>query len=264
MNIIDLIPSLHAALIETNPEKKCCLVDALPSDQPSEGDETTFVAPTVDMPGVPVAPRLVDPRQVPKRKISTPEGHAAFVHAVCHIEFSAINLALDAACRFSGMPAAYYRDWIFVAKDEATHFALLGAHLKSLGYAYGDFDAHDGLWDTARRTAHDPVRRMALVPRVMEARGLDVTPDMITKLEQIDDYAGANVLKKILEDEIGHVAIGTRWFRYLCSQRGVEPEPTFKEIVADELGRLRGRAYNREARLAAGFSETELNDLFAP
>jgi uncharacterized ferritin-like protein (DUF455 family) len=204
----------------------------------------------------------VHPRDLPRRQLGTREGHAAFVHAICHIEFTAINLALDAVVRFGGMPGLFYADWVEIALEEARHFSMLAGHLATLGHAYGDFDAHDGLWDMAERTADDVLRRMALVPRVMEARGLDVTPGMIVRLRAIGDAAGARILEHILDDEIGHVAIGSRWFNAICKARGLEPVLTFTELVAAELGTPRTSAINRPARLAAGFSELEL-DLLA-
>lgn len=183
------------------------------------------------------------------------------MHAICHIEFTAINLALDAAVRFCAMPAAYYADWISVAKEEAIHYSLLEQHLHDLGYVYGDFAAHDGLWDMAQRTADDILRRMALVPRVMEARGLDVTPPMIRRLKAIGDVAGAGILERILADEIRHVAIGSHWFTTVCRERGLEPEATFAGLVSTEFGTLRGTAMNYPAREAAGFSTAELDAL---
>ena len=240
-----------------DPDEKCTLVAALVAHP---------AAPTVlpvipRVPGRPAQPELVDPRQLPRRQLGSQPGHAAFVHAICHIEFTAINLALDAAVRFSGMPAAYYADWIGVAKEEAIHYSLLENHLRSLGHAYGDFPAHDGLWDMAERTADDVLRRMALVPRVMEARGLDVTPPMIDRLNAIGDRAGAQILERILADEIRHVAIGSHWFKRVCYDRDLDPEATFAGLVAAEFGALRGSSMNYPARRAAGFSAAELDSL---
>src|SRR5690242_20472920 len=147
--------------------------------------------------GRPTRPVLVSARQVPQRGLGTPEGRAALVHAVAHIEFNAINLAWDAVYRFRGMPDDYYRDWARVADDEARHHALLAARLAELDHRYGDFDAHDGLWDMAVRTADSCVARMALVPRVLEARGLDVTPGMIARLRAVGDDATAGILETI-------------------------------------------------------------------
>jgi uncharacterized ferritin-like protein (DUF455 family) len=212
-------------------------------------------------PGRPARPRLVPPRELPARGLGSPEGRAAFVHALAHIELNAINLAWDAVYRFRGLPREYYADWVGVAEEEARHFALLRAHLRGLGHEYGDFDAHDGLWAMARATASDPLERMALVPRVLEARGLDVTPGMRARLAAAGDPEGAAILDLILREEIGHVAAGSRWFRYLCAARGLAPEPTFQGLVAGRFrGALRG-PFNLEARRVAGFTEVELDAL---
>ncbi len=188
------------------------------------------------------------------------EGRAALLHAIAHIEFNAINLALDAAWRFDAMPDRFYADWIGVAADEARHFAMLQSLLRTRGCDYGDFDAHDGLWEMAQRTRGDVLDRMALVPRVLEARGLDATPPIQAKLRQAGDTQAADVLAVILDEEVGHVALGNHWFAWLCEQRGLEPGQAF----ADRLRHYRPattRSMNRAARLAAGFSEAELQAL---
>jgi len=215
----------------------------------------------IGAPGRPPRPLLVAPRQLPKRGFNTQAGRAAFVHAVAHIEFNAINLAWDAVYRFRDMPNAFYDDWVRVAEEEAYHFGLLQTRLCSLGYAYGDFAAHNGLWEMAEDTAHDVLVRMALVPRVLEARGLDVTPGMIERLRRVGDEETAALLEIILRDEIGHVEIGSRWFRWLCAQRGMAPEATFRDLLGRYMkGRLKG-PFHRAARLQAGFSESELSAL---
>lgn len=217
----------------------------------------------IGMPGRPPRPRLVHPRELPKRGFGTPEGLAAFVHAVAHIEFNAIDLAWDAVYRFRGMPAHFYADWAAVANDEARHFTLLRARLRELGFDYGDFDAHHGLWEMAEKTAHDGLARMALVPRVLEARGLDVTPGMIAKLRQLGDDATADILDLILREEVGHVAAGSRWFRWHCAQRGLEPRATFKALLAEYARAVLYGPFNRQARLDAGFDAEELDSLEA-
>ncbi len=218
-------------------------------------------APEQPLPGRPERPRLVQVLQVPKRSPFTPEGRAALIHAICHIEFNAINLALDALWRFAGLPDDYYRDWLRVADEEALHFQLLHAHLQSLGFAYGDFDAHDGLWTMAQRTAGDPLARMALVPRTLEARGLDATPPMQAKLARAGDQRAVEILDVILRDEVGHVAIGNRWYRFLCEQRGLDPVAIYPGLVTQyEAPRLRP-PFNLEARASAGFSPEELAQL---
>lgn len=215
-------------------------------------------------PGRPARPPLVRPRELPRRRLHHPEGHAALIHSLVHIEFNAINLAWDAVVRFPGLPPAYYHDWVQVAGEEAYHFSLLRQRLNELGYNYGDFAAHDGLWETALNSAADPLRRMALVPRLMEARGLDVTPGIATRLAAIGDEASVAILAIVLQDEIGHVAAGDRWFRYLCTQRDLLAEPTYRELLLEHWGdKVRG-PFNREARLAAGFSAQELDNLATP
>ena len=212
-------------------------------------------------PGRPERPRLVAPRELPQRRLYTESGRAALIHAVTHIEFNAINLALDAVYRFCSMPKSYYDDWLRIAFEEAHHFALLQERLDELGYSYGDFDAHDGLWEMTMVTAHDPLIRMALVPRVLEARGLDVTPGMIQRLQQAGDNRTVAILQIILREEVGHVEIGSRWFRYCCEQASLPVEETFLKLLRIYYqGRIRG-PFNEAARLAAGFTATELASL---
>jgi len=212
----------------------------------------------IGMPGRPARPHLVPPRDLPRRGFGTTEGRAAFIHAVAHIEFNAIDLAWDAVYRFRGMPEAYYRDWVGVAADEARHFVLLRTRLQALGHDYGDFDAHNGLWEMAEKTAHDALARMALVPRVLEARGLDVTPGMIVKLRALDDDATADILEVILREEVAHVAAGSRWYRWLCERAGVEPRQRFRELLAEFARPVLYGPFNLDARAAAGFDEDEL------
>jgi uncharacterized ferritin-like protein (DUF455 family) len=218
-------------------------------------------APLLPPAGRPAQPILVRPRELPRRRSDSLEGRAVLFHALTHIEFTAINLALDHACRFHGLPAGYYGDWLRIAEEEVGHFDLLRGHLRGLGYDYGDFRAHGGLWQMAESTAYDALARMALVPRGLEARGLDVNPGIKAKLEESGDPAGAALLDIILRDEVGHVAAGDRWFRYLCTERGLEPETTYRSLIARHLkGGLRG-PFHREARLAAGFTADELATL---
>ena len=213
--------------------------------------------------GHPERPELVLPRQVPKRGLGSPEGQAAMIHAIGHIEFNAVNLACDAVFRYRDMPAEYYSDWINVAAEEVYHFSLIRERLRQLGYDYGDFPAHSGLWDLARKTSADLLQRMALVPRMMEARGLDVTPGIIEKFRQIGDQASIDILEVILHDEIGHVQAGSRWFNYVCQQRGMEPESTYLKLLTDYTGGKMSCPLHKQARLQAGFSESELNQLEA-
>ena len=212
----------------------------------------------VGLPGRPALPRLVPAKQVPGRSPFTLEGRAALIHAICHIEFNAINLALDAVWRFDGLPDAYYLDWLQVAAEEALHFTLLRGHLRTLGHDYGDFDAHDGLWQMVEATAGNIIARMALVPRTLEARGLDATPPIQAKLRQAGDLAAVAILDIVLRDEIGHVAIGNRWFGWLCAREGLDAEALYPQLVARYAApRLRG-PFNLAARRAAGFSAAEL------
>lgn len=218
-------------------------------------------APLPPPAGRPARPELVPPRELVERRTDSPEGRAVLFHAITHIEFTAINLALDHACRFHGLPAEYYGDWLRIAEEEVDHFEMLRGHLRGLDYDYGDFPAHGGLWQMAEKTAHDALARMALVPRGLEARGLDVNPGIKAKLLACGDTEGAALLDVILQDEVGHVAAGDRWFRYLCAARGLEPEAAYRELIARHLkGGLRGPLH-REARLAAGFSANELTQL---
>jgi uncharacterized ferritin-like protein (DUF455 family) len=198
---------------------------------------------------------------VPTRSPFTLTGRAALIHAICHIEFNAINLALDAVWRFAGMPVDFYLDWLRVASEEAMHFTLLREHLEGLGSRYGDFDAHDGLWSMCDRTSHDMVARMALVPRTLEARGLDATPPIQAKLRQAGDIQAVAILDVILNDEVGHVAIGNKWFHHLCEMQGHDPLVLYPQLVKRyDAPRLRP-PYNIEARRRAGFSDEEMSFL---
>jgi uncharacterized ferritin-like protein (DUF455 family) len=210
------------------------------------------------VPGRPQHPKLVHPSALSKRAVGTPQGRASLIHALAHIEANAINLALDIIWRFDGLPEMFYRDWWQVAIEEALHFELLAVHLQSLGYTYGDFPAHDGLWDMAAKTTTDVLARLALVPRTLEARGLDVTPAIQNKLVSVGDQAGAAILDVILRDEIGHVATGNRWFNTLCAEHGQNPVQTYAQLARRyEAPALKG-PFNMPARRAAGFSENEL------
>jgi len=215
-------------------------------------------AQPIGVPGRPQRPRLLAPRDLPQRGLGRAEGRAALIHAVAHIEFNAINLACDAVYRFRGMPRAYYADWIGVAADEARHFSLLAARLAETGHAYGDYDAHDGLWEMAVKTSTSCMARMALVPRVLEARGLDVTTAMIERLRAVGDQRTVEILELILREEVAHVAAGSRWFAWCCEREGHDPEATFIALVREfARGTLKG-PFNASARLAAGFSAAEL------
>ena len=232
---------------------------AVASGQLTSGFDFEEIAEPAALPGRPERPRLVEPKQVAIRSAFTPAGRAALLHAVAHIEFNAINLALDAVWRFPGMPLAYYRDWCQVASEEALHFTLLRDHLRSLGHEYGDFDAHDGLWSMAQRTAHDVAARMALVPRTLEARGLDATPPLQAKLARAGDARAVQILAIILRDEIGHVAIGNQWYRWLCTRDNVDPIAHWSALIERYKAPRPRPPFNLASREAAGFTQEELD-----
>lgn len=226
-------------------------------------DPASPPAGPIGAPGRPDKPALVDARSLPRRGLGSAQGRAALVHAIAHIELNAVDLAWDAVYRFRDMPDAYYRDWASCANDEARHYALLAGRLAELGYAYGDFDAHNGLWEMAVKTAGDDTARMALVPRVLEARGLDVTPGMIERLRQAGDERTVAILELILREEVAHVAAGTRWYRYCCARDGIDPVAHFFDLIRTYMGvELRG-PFNLPARRDAGFGDDELARLQA-
>jgi uncharacterized ferritin-like protein (DUF455 family) len=250
-------------LQQADPAGKAAAVRALQAAPPPL-DAAAVLQPSAPLPGRPPRPTLVDPVALPRRSPFTTAGRAALLHAIAHIEFNAINLALDALWRFPNLPEAYYRDWLQVAGEEALHFSLLAEHLNSLGHAYGDFDAHDGLWAMTEKTAGDLTARMALVPRTLEARGLDATPPLQKRLAQAGDARAVEILGVILRDEIGHVAIGNRWYRWCCSREGLDPEVHYP-VLAARYGAPRLRPpFNTAARAAAGFSAAEIAALDAP
>ncbi len=256
---MDLRTEALAALAEADPDRKCRAVQALQArapDLPLAVDPP--IVPALPLPARPERPRLVPPARVPRRPTGSREGRAALMHAVAHIEFNAINLALDAVWRFPGLPPDFYRDWLGVAAEEAGHFLLVRGHLRTLGHEYGDFDAHDGLWTMVERTAGDLAARMALVPRTMEARGLDVTPPMQARLAQAGDHAAVAVLDVILHDEVGHVALGNRWYRWLCARDGLDPETHARALAARHRAPRPKGPFNLEARRRAGFGDAEL------
>ena len=253
-----LFPRLAEALAATDVDAKLALTATIATDW--QRGHLDWLDPTpVELEcGIPNKPELVAPKAVLQRNTGTSEGRARLVHAILHIEFSAINLALDHAARFRGMPEAYYADWIGVAAEEAGHFKLLRERLQDLGHDYGDFPAHAGLWEMAEKTADDVLARMALVPRLLEARGLDATPLIQRRLEQAGDHASARALDIILRDEIEHVGLGDRWFRRLCAERGLEAEATYRDLLQRFKAPWPQAPMNQEARLQAGFSAAEL------
>ena len=244
-------------LLLCNTQAKAHSVRALPADDLAVDTAQRLPEPA-GVPGRPERPTLVLPGGLQQRSVGTPQGHASLIHALAHIEANAINLALDAVWRFTDMPEAFYRDWWQVAVEEALHFQLLEGHLHTLGHAYGDFPAHDGLWDMASKTQADLLARLALVPRTLEARGLDATPAIRTKLISVGDKSGAAILDIILRDEIGHVATGNRWYAAVCRQRGLDPIATYAELALKHAAPVLKGPFNLAARRAAGFTDTEL------
>ena len=250
------------ALLEQNSDKKVAFTQRIRAQAAIIliASEIVYQEPH-GVPGCPPKPELRSHLDVLKRSPFTTKGLAALLHAVTHIEFNAINLALDAIWRFDNMPRSYYLDWLTVATEEAHHFSLLRAHLQSMGYDYGDFPAHTGLWDMTEKTKSDVLARMALVPRTLEARGLDATPPMQAKLRKVGTpqaLKAVEILDIILQDEIGHVAIGNHWYRHLCAQRGLDPVAHYAVLARlYKAPRLKG-PLNLEARRKAGFEEVEL------
>lgn len=266
MSVPSLFEAAQACLAARDPAEKVALTQGyaaafargelcIPEDAPPPQP--------IGMPGRPERPRLTHPRQLPKRGLGSMEGRAAFLHAIAHIELNAIDLGWDAVYRFRGLPVQFYADWVGVANDESRHFMLLRTRLQSLGYDYGDFDAHHGLWEMCEKTAHDGLARMALVPRVLEARGLDVTPGMIDKLAKLGDAETVVILEVILREEVAHVAAGSRWYRWYCQREGVEPRARFRELLREYAGGYLRGPFNLEARLQAGFDQEEVDALLA-
>ncbi len=255
----NLFDAAHAALMLADPTLKIAAVNRLMKDVESFSIDAANAQPVVPVPipGRPDKPDLVAPRELAHRGLGTLAGRVALIHAVAHIEFNAINLALDAVYRFRDLPRDYYTDWLAVAADEARHFSLLQQRLQILGSGYGELPAHNGLWEAACATADSCLKRMALVPRVLEARGLDVTPGMIERLNRVGDFETVAILEVILEEEVAHVATGTRWFQFCCVRVGVEPETTFLDLVRQHSAASVRSPFNVGARQRAGFGPVE-------
>ena len=221
--------------------------------------------PWPDRPGRPDRPELVPPGKVPKRSLATERGRIALLHALAHIELNAIDLALDICARFVGeaMPRSFFDGWMGVADDEARHFLLLRQRLRDFGADYGDLPAHDGLWQAATNTKGDIGARLAIVPLVLEARGLDVTPSLIDKLRATGDHETADILHVIYEDEKTHVAVGAKWFRFWCARHGLHAADRFQMLVrAHFRGEIRP-PFNELARAAAGMTPSFYRTLAA-
>ena len=243
-----------------DPDEKASRTLALQDPGTATGSDETLAEPA-HLPGRPERPRLVPPSQLVQRAVGTLEGRSALLHALAHIEHNAINLALDACWRFGAMPDAYYRDWLAVARDEARHFCLLRDHLATLGCRYGDFPGHDGLWEMVAKTRGDVLARMALVPRTLEARGLDATPLIQAKLRKVATpaaLAAVDILDTILAEEVGHVAIGNHWFQWLCQRDGVDGAAFYPEAALRYRAPSLKPPFNLVARRAAGFTAAEI------
>ncbi len=260
-----LYQAARACLLECDVERKLALTDRTAAAWQAGELALAGWTPADHLleAGRPPRPSLVHPQRLPKRKAGSEKGRLALIHAIAHIEFNAINLAWDAVQRFPGLPREFYRDWIQVAREEASHFRLVRERLRAGGVDYGDFPAHNGLWEMAVKTARDPLARMALVPRMLEARGLDVTPGIMQRFERIGDRETVAALQVILDEEVGHVQFGTRWFNHLCAQRGLEPEATYFELLEAYIDSGVRCPLHRQARRQAGFSERELARLEA-
>lgn len=261
--LLDLAGRAVAVLNEADPAQKAALAGAMAADWKAGRIATVGQDSPPDRPARPEEPQLKRPGEVRKRKINRgTAGRIALLHALAHIELNAIDLACDIIARFTAedLPRAFYDDWLLVAEEEAKHFVLLAQRLEELGGHYGALPAHDGLWQASEETAHDLLARLAVVPLVLEARGLDVTPAMITKLQAVEDHESAAVLTVIYEDEIGHVAIGKRWFDHLCASRGLDPRESWQDLVRRHFRGQLKPPFNEAARDTAGLPA----DFYAP
>lgn len=261
-NIFELA---YECLLQKDPGKKISLVNAL--YQRLNNDELDLSSKTpvlqITIPGRPDKPELVNPSDVPRRGFNSKIARVRLVHAIAHIEFNAINLALDVVYRFQDMPRQFYIDWMQVAAEEAKHFSLLERYLKNSESYYGAYAAHNGLWEMALKTHHDVMIRLALVPRVLEARGLDVTPGMINRLKKADDIDLVSILEIIHKEEIGHVRIGSIWFSYVCKQRDLDSESTFSDILDEYMTNASFGPFDFPSREKAGFTKQEMQNLVA-
>jgi uncharacterized ferritin-like protein (DUF455 family) len=251
-----LSDAARAVITEPDPADKVTLTRAFAAAWACGDIATVGRVALPDRPARPMAPELRPPREMPKRNPRGEAGRVAFLHAICHIELNAIDLAWDIVGRFTGedLPRAFYDDWVAVARDEADHFGMLSRRLDELGAAYGDLPAHDGLWEAATSTADDLLARLALVPMVLEARGLDTTPTAVRRLRDAGDTISADILETIGTEEIPHVAAGVRWFEFLCTKRGLDPVPAFQGLVAERFRGSLKPPFNEAARTEAGFS----------
>jgi len=261
--MLELRQTALEILVITDPKTKVDRVQQLFADYHQQhialDVSASLDSKELTLPGRPQKPELVTPLAVPKRKMDTLEGRLSLLHSLAHIEFNAMNLALDAIWRFPDMPTQYYADWLKVAKEEAYHFSLIEDHLQSVGVAYGDFPAHNSLWEMVERTADAVIARMALVPRTMEARGLDAVPAIRDRFKQIKDAQVVEILEIILRDEVGHVLIGNQWFNFLCAKEGLSPIKTYQDLAKAYRAPVLKGPFNLEARKQAGFTTEELS-----
>lgn len=261
-----LARAIRAALLESDPRAKAMATRALVRDFRAGRLGFVFDVAMPDQPGRPDRPELLPPGRMPKRgKGGSERGRIALWHALAHIEFVAIDLALDMAGRFGAeMGEAFTADFLSVAADEAMHFALLERHLNTLGSHYGALPAHSGLWDAARETAHDVAARLAVVPMVLEARGLDVTPATLERVRAAGDERGARILERILDDEIVHVRFGSTHFAAVCSARSESAEILWKLLVERHFKGAVKPPFNDSARLSAGLPRSFYTGLATP
>lgn len=261
--MLELRQTALEILVITDPKTKVDRVQQLFADYHQQhialDVSASLDSKELTLPGRPQKPELVPPLAVPKRKMDTLEGRLSLLHSLAHIEFNAMNLALDAIWRFPDMPTQYYADWLKVAKEEAYHFSLIQDHLQSVGVAYGDFPAHNSLWEMVERTADAVIARMALVPRTMEARGLDAVPAIRDRFKQIKDDKVVEILEIILRDEVGHVLIGNQWFNFLCTKEGLSPIKTYRDLAKAYRAPVLKGPFNLVARKQAGFTAEELS-----
>jgi uncharacterized ferritin-like protein (DUF455 family) len=261
--MLELRQSALELLVITDPQTKVDRVKQLFDEYQQEridlNTASVLNSDGLTLPGRPQKPELVPPLTVPRRKMDTVEGRLSLLHSLAHIEFNAMNLALDAIWRFADMPTQYYVDWLRVAKEEAYHFSLIESHLQSVGVAYGDYPAHNSLWEMVERTSDAVIARMALVPRTMEARGLDAVPAIRDRFKQIKDHQVVEILEIILRDEVGHVLVGNQWFNFLCTKDGLSPIKAYKELARQYCAPVLRGPFNLEARKQAGFTTEELS-----
>jgi len=252
----DLGSACAAVLLSATPAAKVMAARRVARDWRLGRLAHRFDSPPPDRPAWPDAPVLLPPNRMPKRgRAGSERGRIALLHALAHIEFVAIDLAFDLVARFGDrFPRAFADDWLRVGADEAMHFALLDRRLRQLGSHYGALPAHAGLWEAAEATAHDPLARLAVVPMVLEARGLDITPGTVERFAQIGDDASAAILNRIYRDEIKHVWCGTHWFEFGCQAESLEPIPTWQMLVRRHFRGALKRPFNDSARATAGLT----------